>query len=191
MSEPTPAHPPAHNAWTAHPWPPGWPDGAWVPVVAAFLTLLVGGLGLLAGNLLWLFPSLGPTIYMQTETPENPSAQIKNILGGHAIGVASGYLAVFALGIAQEPGAFTLGYLTSQRVWAAVLAMLLTEGGILLADVAHPPAAATTLLIALGALPPTLASLSSIVAGVAIIAVVGEFFRHLRLGDVARYGRPR
>jgi hypothetical protein len=191
MSEPTPAHPPRHNAWTAHPWPPGWPDGAWVPLVAAFLTLLVGGLGLLAGNLPWLFPSLGPTIYMQTETPEDLSAQIKNVLGGHAIGIVAGYLAVFALGIAQEPSVFSLGVLTPQRVWAAVVAMLLTEGGVLLADVAHPPAAATTLLIALGALRPTLASAASLVAGVAIIAVVGEFFRHLRLGHVARYGRPR
>ena len=191
MSEPTPAHPPRHNAWTAHPWPRGWPDGAWVPLVAAFLTLLVGGLGLLAGNLPWLFPSLGPTIYMQTETPEDLSAQIKNVLGGHAIGIVAGYLAVFALGIAQEPSVFSLGVLTPQRVWAAVVAMLLTEGGVLLADVAHPPAAATTLLIALGALRPTLASAASLVAGVAIIAVVGEFFRHLRLGHVARYGRPR
>jgi len=157
--------------------------------VAGFLTLVVGGLGLLAGNLLWLFPSLGPTIYLQTEAPDQPPSQIKNVIGGHFI--LAGYLAVFALGIAYEPSVFTLGNLTTARVFAATIAMVITEGGVLLAGVSHPPAAATTLLIALGVFKATFLDASFIVAGVVIIAVVGEFFRRLRLGNYRRYGRAR
>ncbi len=188
---PGPPAGPKKTAWTRHPWPRQLPDGVWAPLVAGFLTLVVGGLGLIAGNLIWLFPSLGPTIYLQTEDPAQPSSQLKNVIGGHFIGSLAGYLAVFAVGIAYQPSVFTLARLSTGRVFASVIAIVITEGGVLLADVSHPPAAATTLLIALGAFPPTFTSAIELVAGIVIVAVVGELFRHLRLGNYRRYGRAR
>nr|HPL30925.1 HPP family protein [Anaerolineae bacterium] len=115
------------TAWTLHPWPRRLPDGIWAPLVAGSLMLMVGGLGLLADNSLFLLPSLGPTIYLQTEDPGQPSSQIKIVIGGHFIGILAGYLAVFALGLASEPSVFELGRPTTARVLAAVIAMVLTE----------------------------------------------------------------
>ncbi len=173
---------PKRNAWTLHPWPRGLPDGVWAPLVSGAVMLLAGGLGVLAGGRLWLFPSLGTTIYLLAEDPRQPSSRIYHVIVGHLVGILAGYIAVFALGIAYEPSIFALGYLTLGRVWAAVIAMVLAEGSVLLADASHPPASATTLLVALGAFRPTVSSALDIVAGVVIVAVVGEVFRRLRLG---------
>ncbi len=173
---------PKRNAWTLHPWPPGLPDGVWAPLVSGAVILLAGSLGVLAGGRLWLFPSLGTTLYLMTEDAAQPSSRIYHVIVGHLIGIAAGYIAVFALGIAYEPSIFELGYLTLGRVGAAVIAMVLAEGGVLLADASHPPASATTLLVALGTFRPTVTSALDIVAGVIIVALAGELFRRLRLG---------
>lgn len=186
---PGPAAEAKRTAWTRHPWPRQVPDGVWAPLVAGFLTLLAGGLGVLTGNLLWLFPSLGPTVYLQTVYPAQPDAQFRNVIGGHSIGILAGYLAVFALGLAGQPSVLTVRSLSPARAMAGALAVAVTLGGALLADVSHPPAAATTLLIALGAFPPVLRSAIELVAGIAIVALAGEFFRRLRLGGFRRHGR--
>jgi len=57
----------------------------------------IGALGLWAGQA-WLFPSLGPTIFLQAVTPHEPSAQLWNTLAGHAVGVAAGFGALFLFG---------------------------------------------------------------------------------------------
>ena len=53
--------------------------------------------------------------------------------------------------------------------------------GLLALHVSQPPAASNTLVIALGALRPTLHDIVAMIVGVLILATCGEFLRRLRL----------
>src|SRR5215472_14384223 len=50
----------------------------------------------------WLFPSLGPTIAIQSEAPEHPAAQPYNVIVGHLIGAAVGFAAVRLTGVIYQ-----------------------------------------------------------------------------------------
>jgi hypothetical protein len=74
-------------------YPPNVPDIVWAPLAAAFLMLIVGLIGLLAHQP-WLFPSLGPTAFLQAEQPKQPTACFYNTVMGHLHGLVAGILAV-------------------------------------------------------------------------------------------------
>ncbi len=161
-------------------YPPGIPDIVWAPLVAAFLLLIAGLMGLLAHQP-WLFPSLGPTAFLQAEQPEQPTARFYNTIMGHLHGLVAGLFAVLILGASTAPAVLSTGELTPVRVWAAVLAVALNMllGFVLKAS--HPPAAATTLLVALGGFKPTWQDAATIMIGVLIVAIAGEMLRRFRL----------
>ena len=69
--------------------PFGGPEWFWSPVTAAFTTLLIGGVAVIAGQP-WLFPSLGPSIFLHVHKPNLESARLYNTVMGHLIGVAAG-----------------------------------------------------------------------------------------------------
>lgn len=164
-----------------HRWPAGVPDIVWAPLAAGLLMFLAGAIGLALGQPL-LFPSLGPTAFLQTETPELRTARFYNTVVGHLIGLAAGLFAVFVLSTQQAPNVLASQQLTFVRLAAAALSVILTLlfGYVLRAS--HPPAAATTLLIALGSLSPTGATVRTVIIGVLIVAIAGEALRRLRLG---------
>jgi hypothetical protein len=89
--------------------------------------------------------------------------------------------AVLLLGASSAPGVLASNELMPVRVWAAVPSAVLTMLGLSLLKASHPPAAATMLLVALGCFAPTWQSAGTIVAGVLILAVLGEAIRHVRL----------
>ena len=155
------------------------PDSIWVPVVSAFLVLLVGLIGLATGRP-WLGPSLGPTIILVTMSPAHPTARAWNIVAGHLGGLAAGIAAVMLLGAQSAPNPLETGELTAVRVAAATLAILVTAFLGIAMRASHPPAAATTLLVALGAISGPSQILATIV-GVLIVAVAGEIVRRYRL----------
>lgn len=155
------------------------PDSLWVPLMSAALILLVGLLGLATGRP-WLGPSLGPTIILVTMSPAHPTARGWNIIAGHFIGLAAGLAAVALLGAQSAPNPIQTGQLEPVRVAAATLAILLTSLGGIITRSSHPPAAATTLLVALGAIAKPDQVLATIV-GVLIVAVAGEAVRRYRL----------
>ena len=99
---------------------------------------------------------------------------------GHLVGLASGVAAVLLLGADEAPGVLATGELVPVRVGAAVLSGVLTMLGLGLLRASHPPAAATMLLVALGGFPPTWTSAGTILAGVLILALLGEGARALR-----------
>jgi hypothetical protein len=143
------------------------------------LLLAVGLIGLAAGQP-WLFPSLGPTAFLQAEKPGEPSARFYNTVVGHLVGLGAGLAAVWLLGASTAPGVLAAQELAPARVWAAVLSAVLTMIGLSLLRASHPPAAATMLLVALGGFEPTWKSAGTIVAGVLILAILGEGVRFLR-----------
>lgn len=133
---------------------------------------LVGALGLFARQP-WLFPSLGPTIFLLAASPDEPAARAWNTFVGHGVGVAAGFGALFLFGAQDAPAAIGAGGLSLARVAATAVAVGATVMVQALARAQHPPAAATTMLITLGAIPPGWEAALAIAAGVTLVAGLG------------------
>jgi HPP family protein len=157
------------------------PDALWAPIAGAVLVGFVGVLALLAGQP-WLLPSLGPTAYLLAQLPAQPSGRAYNVLAGHLLGLAAGIVAVWATGAVAAPIVLETGTLSGARVAAAVLAVALTVIATIALAASHPPAAATTLLVALGSLR-TPQDAVNVAIGAAIMAMAGAVLRRLRLGQ--------
>lgn len=167
----------------ANRYPESIPDVIWAPIASGSLVLLVGLLGL-ATHQPWLFPSLGPTAFLQAEQPDQPSARIYHTIVGHLCGLLSGILAVLLLGATTAPSVLSAHELTPVRVGASVLAIALNMLTGLILKASHPPAAATTLLVALGGFKPTVQDSLTVMIGVSIVAIAGEVLRRFRLGEL-------
>ncbi len=154
------------------------PDLLWVPVVAGILMAVVGVIGVAASQP-WLFPSLGPTAYIQAAMPDRPFARLYNTFVGHMVGLAAGFVALAVTNAWSAPNVLTTYDVTLVRVWAVAIALALTMLGSLVLRSLHPPAGATTLLVALGSFQ-ALRDAVIVVVGVAILSVVGELFRRIR-----------
>jgi CBS-domain-containing membrane protein len=128
----------------------------------------------------FVFPSLGPTAFLLFYTPLIPAASPRNTLGGHAIGAAAGYLSLVVFGLTDAAPALATS-VTGARVGAAALSLGLTSGAMVWARVPHPPAGATTLIVALGILtePEEL-----VVLMVAVVALVVQGFVINRLAGI-------
>ncbi len=127
-----------------------------------------------------IFASLGPTAYELVEQPQARSARVYNIIVGHLTGVGAGFLAVYLLGAWNAPNVLSTGIVSSERLWAATVAVTLTTFLTLILKAGQPAAVATTLLISLGSMQ-TLRGGIDIVVGVLIITAIGEPVRRFRL----------
>ncbi len=164
------------------------PDAVWAPLAVAGLMGAAGLFGLAVGQP-WLFPSLGPTAFLQAESPEQPSSTFRATVIGHAVGLAAGFAAVYAFGLQDAPSVMATSQLTFARVAASVLAVGLTMLGKTCFKASHPPAAATTLLISLGGLKATASEAAAVAAGVLIVAALGEGVRRVRLEVLVKPGQ--
>jgi hypothetical protein len=149
-------------------------------VYGGMVMAVIGVLGWASG-VPWLFPSLGPTIAIQAGSPGNEGARPWNVVVGHVIGAAVGYAMVHLTGAIREPAMNVSHVLSGPRVVAAALAVFLSMGLQELADARHAPAQATTLLVVVGALDATAYGAFVLLAGVALVAVLGEGVRRVKL----------
>ena len=83
---------------------------------------IIGILGLWLGRP-WLFPSLGPTIFLQTVTPNSRGARLWNTLVGHGVGIAAAFAALFLMGAERAPSVMSVEFLTAGRIAATALAV--------------------------------------------------------------------
>jgi len=146
--------------------------------VALVITGIVGGLGL-AFQQPWLFPSLGPTIFVHTVTPQQEAARPWNTFVGHAIGAAAAFLSLTLFGALHAPSAMTSGQVTFSRIAASAFAVALTIGGQIPARAGHAPAAATTLLITLGGFPADFATVIVLVIGIGMATFLCDWGRRV------------
>lgn len=117
--------------------------------VNGFIT--IAALALLAfvsGNP-FVFPSLGPTAYLLFFSPLGRTSSPRNTVLGHAIGLICGYLAFVVTGAGAVPFGVHPGVFWP-RILAAALSLSATGALMVLLDVSHPPAGATTLIVSLG-----------------------------------------
>jgi hypothetical protein len=159
------------------------PDPVWGSAAAALLVLVVGALGVLVG-LPWLVPSIGPSAVLVAVSPNHPTARPWNTIVGHAGGMVAGFLAIALLGAASAPTVLGDHQLAPVRVGSAALAIAITIGLGYLLRATHPPAAATTLLVALGSIA-TYQDALVVMAGVVLAAAGGEMIRSLRRRRIA------
>jgi CBS-domain-containing membrane protein len=151
-------------------------------VYAAVLSLVVLSLAGAAGLVLhlpWLFPSLGPTVMLFFESPEQPSSRPVNSLAGHFTGLVTGVLCLYAFGLQDSPPA-PVGGLTVPYVAAGALSVALTTLVLTWLRKPHPPAGATTLIVSLGILtgPQQLLSM----AGAVLLITAAGWGLNLLLG---------
>jgi hypothetical protein len=128
--------------------------GARTGLVSAGLTAvalgIAGAVGILTGQP-WLFPSLGPTVMVLAETPEQPAANPVNVLVGHLVGILAGYGPLLVTGLTDTPPVLVSG-IDTPRVIAAALSVAVTTLVLQSIGRPHPPAGATTLIVSLGLL---------------------------------------
>ncbi|MEV7006695.1 HPP family protein [Streptosporangium sp. NPDC051022] len=98
----------------------------------------------------FVFPSLGPTVYLALTAASTPAASPRNTLIGHLVSAVSGYAALAVTGLTRV--APNLSHPDARRVAAVAIAIALTSAGMLLTDATHPAGGATTLIVALGLL---------------------------------------
>ena len=150
------------------------------PLCEAGLILIAGLAAYLLHKPLF-FASLGPTAYELTETPHRPSAKPYNVIVGHFIGVVSGFAAL-ALTHSWSFPAVSNYNISLARVWAAVIATLLTVFGTMLARATQPAALSTTLVVATGSMQK-LEDGPIIMAAILLLTAIGEPLRRWRLLD--------
>jgi len=129
-------------------------DGNRFARVTYVLIFGAGVIGVLATAAMWtgtafVFPSLGPTVLLQLMHPRDVTSSARNTIFGHAIGLACGYGALLATGLADQPPALVEG-VSLARVICAAVSLGLTGGLMILLGVPHAPAGATTLIVSLG-----------------------------------------
>lgn len=118
-------------------------------LVNGFLTIgLLASVAMISGTP-FVFPSLGPTALLLFHNPMQSAASPRNTLCGHAIGILCGYASLWLMGLAHDPPTMVEG-VHAERVFCAALSLASTGALMVLLNVWHPPAGATTLIIALG-----------------------------------------
>jgi CBS-domain-containing membrane protein len=117
--------------------------------VNGFLTIAVLAVLAMISSTPLVFPSVGPTAFLFFFAPTVPAASPRNALCGHAIGILCGYAALWLVGLQDAPSAMLEG-VHARRVLAAALSLAATGALMILLQVAHPPAGATTLIVSLG-----------------------------------------
>ena len=118
-----------------------------------------------------VFPSLGATAFLIFETPMAEVGTPRNTLIGHTVGVAAGLLSLAIFGLLDAPSVYVTG-VSLGRVGAIALAVALTGGVLRLLRSAHPPAGATTIIVASGLLAKP-RQILDILVGVLLLTIAG------------------
>jgi len=130
-----------------------------------------------------IFTSLGPTAYELVEKPNAPSARSYNVIVGHFIALGAGFLSLWLLDAWNSPKVAMAGFVASPRIWASVVAVVITTAVTLALRASQPAALSTTLLISLGSMQRG-RDAGAIVIGVLLLAVLGEpvkrYFRRFK-----------
>ena len=134
--------------WLLQHFPPRLVRSIYV-FVNGFITIAVLALLALLSHNPFVFPSLGPTAYLLFFSPLGKTSSPRNTILGHAIGLVCGYAAFVFTGAGAQPFGTHQGIFWP-RILAAALSLSVTGALMVLLDVSHPPAGATTLIVSLG-----------------------------------------
>ena len=134
--------------WLLSHFPPRLVRSTYV-FVNGFVTIALLALLALVSRNPFVFPSLGPTAYLLFFSPLGKTSSPRNTIIGHAIGLVCGYGAFVITGAGAMPFGAHPG-IFGPRILASALSLSATGAFMVLLDVSHPPAGATTLIVSLG-----------------------------------------
>lgn len=168
--------------------------GAGAGLYGAVLCALVLGASALVGLAVhepWLFPSLGPTLMVVSESPTRDVSGPRNIVVGHLVGIGAGWCALAVTGLLHAPSAVEAG-LSWRRLLAAVLSLAVTAFVLQVIRTPHPPAGASTLIVSLGILTtgPQLLSMVLAVLLVTALATLLNVLARVRQAEVPHLLAP-
>jgi CBS domain-containing membrane protein len=136
-----------------------------------------------------VFPSLGATAFLIFETPMAEVGTPRNTIVGHLVGILAGALSLAIFGLLNAPSLYVSG-LTFGRVCAMALAVALTGGVLRLVRAAHPPAGATTIIVASGLLH-TPRQMLDVLVGVVLLTIAGWLLNRAMGVPAPRWAAPR
>jgi CBS-domain-containing membrane protein len=136
-----------------------------------------------------IFPSLGATAFLIFETPMAEIGTPRNTIVGHTVGILAGAVSLAIFGLLNSPSVYVSG-LTLGRVCAMALAVALTGGVLRLIRSAHPPAGATTIIVASGLLH-TPRQMLDVLVGVILLTIAGWLLNRAMGVPAPRWAAPR
>jgi CBS-domain-containing membrane protein len=136
-----------------------------------------------------VFPSLGATAFLIFETPMAEIGTPRNTIVGHLVGILAGAVSLAIFGLLNSPSLYVSG-LTFGRVCAMALAVGLTGGVLRLIRSAHPPAGATTIIVASGLLH-TPRQMLDVLVGVILLTIAGWLLNRAMGVPAPRWAAPR
>jgi hypothetical protein len=154
-------------------------DAIWVPFISASLIVLVGAIGSWMRQP-WLFAALAPTIFMVAANPGHETTNFRAIVVGHLAAIACAYLALLMLNATTAPTMLATRVVPFPRIWASAAAMAMLAIVMPQLRSFHPPAAATALLITLGAYRMTGKTPLALMGGVVVMAIAAEALHRFR-----------
>jgi CBS domain-containing membrane protein len=157
--------------------------------VGSLLAIGLSGTWAWAVNEPLVFPSLGATAFLIFETPMAEVGTPRNTIIGHAVGVGAGALSLALFGLLDAPSVYVSG-VTPSRIAAIALAVALTGGVLRILRAAHPPAGATTIIVASGLLARP-RQLADILLGVVLLTLAGWILNRLMGVRAPRWAAPR
>jgi hypothetical protein len=137
------------NNWLYSHW--GNRGNAVYTFIGSLLTIGISGLVAWWLDEPFLFPSLGATAFLMFETPLAEVSSPRNAVIGHMVGAAVAFFWLWVFSLIAMPSAIQAGF-TDARVAAIALSLAFTGGILRVLRAAHPPAGATTVIVALGLL---------------------------------------
>ena len=125
-----------------------------------------------------LFPPLGPSAFILFYAPMSESASPRNVILAHGLALAAGLASFWLMGMAfADPAHYDPAVLSWSRVASVALAMGATSLVMATCRCAHPPAAATALIAAMGYLRAPTQALGLMSAVVLLVAEAFVFNR--------------
>jgi hypothetical protein len=152
----------------------------WPSLAAAGLLLVVGAVAIFTMSPA-LFPSLGPTIFLQVEAPRLRASRLYSVVVGQVLGYASGLFGLAVFDAWHEPIVFSGHPLSFPRLGASAVGLAVSVAAGFAARASHPPTSATVLLVTLAGFGTTPSTIFAFFVGLAIVAVGGELLRQARL----------
>jgi hypothetical protein len=149
------------------------------PLGEGALILVIAAIGW-ATRWPFVFASLGPTAYELVEKPASKSARPYNIIAGHLVGLGAGFFSLWVLDAWGSPKVSVAGAVPALRMWAAVIAVVLTTAITLGIRAGQPASLSTSLLVSLGSMQTARDALAIIIS-VLIITAIGEPIRRQRV----------